>query len=191
MKTLLLLFVLTSLTSCFSSKDKSAASNASTTKDITPITSDIKVDDNGLSLTEASLKTKYGNIILKFYPLKAPSTTKRIMQLIKEGFYDGLMFHRVIPDFVAQGGDPAGTGMGGSGQKLKAEFNDLKHIEGTLAMARSQDPNSADSQFYIALTRLPHLDNKYTIFAQVVKGMKLIHMLKKGDKIISFTLHEE
>ena len=113
------------------------------------------------------------------------------MQLIKEGFYDGLMFHRVIPDFVAQGGDPAGTGMGGSGQKLKAEFNDLKHIEGTLAMARSQDPNSADSQFYIALTRLPHLDNKYTIFAQVVKGMKLIHMLKKGDKIISFTLHEE
>lgn len=151
----------------------------------------LKIDEKNLSLTEAIIKTRYGNIVFKFYPTKAPVTTKRIMDLIKEGFYNGLTFHRVIPGFVAQGGDPTGTGRGGSGQNIKAEFNDLQHIEGTIAMARSQDPNSADSQFYIALNRLPHLDGKYTIFGQVVKGLDLIHKIKKGDKIISLTLSEQ
>ena len=179
-----MLSILLSLSACFDSDD-------SKTEQKTPqTTSTMKVDENGLSLTEAILKTKYGNIIIKFYPQKAPSTTMRIMELIKSGFYNGLTFHRVITNFVAQGGDPTASGTGGSGQNIKAEFNDLKHIEGTVAMARSQDPNSADSQFYIALARLPHLDNKYTIFAQVVKGMKLIHQIKKGDKILSFTLNK-
>lgn len=185
MKFLLLFSVLFLFTSCFSSND----SNKEVTQ--SQSSTSLKVDEQGLSFTEGIMKTKYGNIIIKFYPTKAPSTTMRIMELIKSGFYNGLTFHRVIENFVAQGGDPTATGTGGSGQKLKAEFNDLKHIEGTVAMARSQDPNSADSQFYIALARLPHLDNNYTIFAQVVKGMKLIHMIKKGDKIISFTLTGE
>lgn len=171
------------LTSCMNSE--------TSTEKISKDSTAIPVDEKMMSLTEAVIKTRYGNIVFKFYPKQAPVTTKRIMDLIKQGFYNGLTFHRVIPGFVAQGGDPTGTGTGGSGQNIKAEFNNLQHIEGTIAMARSQDPNSADSQFYISLNRLPHLDGKYTIFGQVVKGLDLIHKIKKGDKIISLTLSEQ
>ncbi len=174
------------LTSCFSKQSPNSVQQPQSKIKL----SNIETDEKGMSLLEAVIKTKYGNITFKFYPKKAPATTKRIIQLIQEGFYNGLTFHRVIPGFVAQGGDPTGTGSGGSGQKIKAEFNDLQHIEGTIAMARAQDPNSADSQFYIALNRLPHLDGKYTIFGQVTKGLDLIHKIKQGDKIISITLIE-
>ena len=127
----------------------------------------------------------------KFYPTKAPNTVNRIVELIKSGFYDGLTFHRVVPNFVAQGGDPTGTGTGGSGKKLKAEFNDIQHIRGTVAMARASEPDSADSQFYLALTTLPHLDGNYTVFGQVVEGLELLDKIKVGDKMLSVVVEDK
>lgn len=148
----------------------------------------LEVNQNGLSKAKAILKTVHGTISFHFYPTKAPNTVTRIMHLIDEGFYDGLTFHRVVPNFVVQGGDPLGTGTGGSGQNLKAEFNDIQHVRGTVAMARAQDINSADSQFYIALSTLPHLDNQYTVFGQVVEGLELLDKITVGDKILSMSL---
>lgn len=150
----------------------------------------ITVDSSGLSKTKAILKTVHGNIVFKFYPTKAPNTVTRIMQLINSGFYDGLVFHRVVPNFVIQGGDPTATGTGGSGQRLKAEFNDIQHIKGAVAMARAQDKDSADSQFYIALTNLPHLDGNYTVFGQVVEGLEVLEKIQQGDKILSISLEQ-
>ncbi|POB12997.1 peptidylprolyl isomerase [Halobacteriovorax sp. DA5] len=146
----------------------------------------INVDRTGLSESEGIIKTSHGNITFKFYPKKAPNTVARLIQLIQSGFYDGLGFHRVIPNFVVQTGDPIGTGNGGSGKKIQAEFNNISHVAGTMAMARTlTDENSADSQFYIALTALPHLDGKYTVFGQVVDGLDILKKIKAGDKIIS------
>lgn len=130
------------------------------------------------------IQTKNGNIELKFYPQAAPQTVKRISELIKKGFYNDLTFHRVIPNFVAQGGDPQGNGTGGSGQNIPAEFNSIPHEIGTLSMARSSDPNSADSQFYICLAKLPHLDNQYTVFGKVIKGMEIVKQIQPHDKMI-------
>lgn len=137
----------------------------------------------GMKNRVAVMYTEFGNVVLEFFPEDAPNHVNRFTELAKEGYYDGVLFHRVIPGFVVQAGDPKTKdpatprmeyGTGGSGQDLLAEFNDRKHQRGTLAMARAQDPNSADSQFYIALDKLPHLDNKYTIFGQVVDGMEVI-----------------
>jgi peptidylprolyl isomerase len=136
----------------------------------------------------ARIKTVHGNVLFRFFPDKAPNTVKRIKELIKSKFYDGIIFHRVVPGFVAQGGDPTGTGTSGSGKNLKAEFNDLKHIPGALAMARAQSVDSADSQFYITMGTFPHLDNKYTIFGFVTKGMDVVKKISQGDKMISVTL---
>lgn len=151
----------------------------------------LKTDERNLSQKGAILKTVHGNIIIKFYPKHAPNTVTRIMTLIEKGFYNGLKFHRVIPNFVVQTGDPTATGTGGSGQNLKAEFNEIQHIRGTVAMARAQDPDSADSQFYIALSTLPHLDQKYTVFGQVVQGIDILPRIEKGDKILNFSLIED
>jgi len=129
------------------------------------------------------IETAHGIIEAELYPEDAPKTVARITELANQKFYDGLTFHRVIPGFVAQGGDPKGNGTGGSGTKLKAEFNKRKHLEGTLAMARAADPDSADSQFYICLGAHPHLDNQYTVFGQVTKGMDAVKKLKVGDKM--------
>lgn len=131
-----------------------------------------------------------GGITLEitFMPEKAPNTVARITQLIGDGFYDGIVFHRVVPGFCAQAGDPTGTGSGGSGVKLKAEFNDVPHDEGILSMARKQDPDSADSQFFITLGRHEHLDGAYTVFGKVVAGAEDIHNIKQGAKIQSFRL---
>ena len=150
----------------------------------------MQVDSSGLSKTKAILKTVHGNIVFKFYPNKAPNTVTRISELISKGFYDGLIFHRVVPNFVIQGGDPTATGTGGSGQRLKAEFNDIQHIKGTVAMARAQDKDSADSQFYIALTNLPHLDRNYTVFGQVIEGLEILEKVQQGDKMLSLSLEE-
>ena len=150
--------------------------------------SKMQVDDQGLSRMEAVLQTVHGPLEIRFYLQKAPKTVARITELIRSKFYDGLIFHRVIPNFVVQGGDPSGTGTGGSGQTLSAEFNDIPHIKGTMAMARTSDTDSADSQFYIALSRLKHLDGKYTVFAQVTEGLEVIDKIRKGDKIISFKI---
>ncbi|MCM2276800.1 MAG: peptidylprolyl isomerase [Oligoflexia bacterium] len=134
------------------------------------------------------LETSKGIIRFKLYPADAPNTVARIIELVNQGFYNGLLFHRVVPGFVVQGGDPVGNGTGGSGQKLKAEFNARRHVEGTVAMARAMDPDSADSQFYISLGTHPHLDRSYTVFGQVVEGMDVARKLEKGDKMISLRI---
>lgn len=144
---------------------------------------DLTIDSNGLSKATVVMTTTQGVIKYKFYPNDAPNTVNRMIELINKGFYNNLTFHRVVPGFVIQGGDPQGTGIGGSGQKLKAEFNERRHIEGTVAMARSQDPNSADSQFYISLGTHPHLDRNYTVFGQVIEGMDVAKKIKVGDKM--------
>lgn len=149
---------------------------------------DLSVDASGLSKSTAVITTPHGVIKFKFYPKDAPKTVERIVELIQQGFYNGLSFHRVVPGFVVQGGDPRGDGTGGSGQKLTAEFNSRRHIEGTVAMARAQDPDSADSQFYIALAPQPHLDRNYTVFGQVVEGMDVVKKLQVGDKMTTIAI---
>lgn len=144
---------------------------------------DLTVDESGLSKATVILTTSQGVIKFKFYPQDAPNTVNRIVELINQGFYNGLVWHRVVPGFVIQGGDPLGNGTGGSGQKLKAEFNNRRHIEGTVAMARGGDRDSADSQFYIALGTFPHLDHSYTVFGQVIEGIDVARKIKVGDKI--------
>lgn len=149
----------------------------------------LQTDIGGLSTTSATIKTVHGDIVFRFYTKAAPHTSARIMQLIQNKFYDGMIFHRAIPNFIIQTGDPTGTGAGGSGTPIKAEFNELQHIKGTLALARGMDINSADSQFYICLTTLSHLDQKNTIFGQIVEGLDVLSKLSKGDRIISITLN--
>jgi cyclophilin family peptidyl-prolyl cis-trans isomerase len=149
---------------------------------------DLTVDSNGLSKATVKIATQHGVIRYKFYSNDAPKTVARIVELIKAGFYNGLTFHRVLPGFVAQGGDPNGNGTGGSGQRLKAEFNERRHVEGAVAMARANDPDSADSQFYITLAPQPHLDRNYTVFGQVVEGMDVVRKLQVGDKMTMVTL---
>ena len=124
---------------------------------------------------------KDGRVVIEMRPDLAPNHVTRIKELVREGFYDGLKFHRVIAGFMAQTGDPHGDGTGGSGQKLKAEFSDEPHVRGTLSMARTQDPNSADSQFFICFASAPHLDGEYTVWGKVVEGMKYISKIKRGD----------
>lgn len=156
-------------------------------KDIHKENDEVQIKEKGESLMR--IKTTHGDILIKFKLETAPNTVNRIKELVKEGFYNGLTFHRVIPGFVAQGGDPKGNGTGGSGKKLKAEFSEnIKHKKGSVAMARSSDPDSADSQFYISYGPQPHLDGKYTIFAEVTEGMDAAEKLKIGDKMILVTL---
>jgi peptidyl-prolyl cis-trans isomerase B (cyclophilin B) len=124
---------------------------------------------------------KGGRIVFKFYPKDAPNTVANFIKLADKGFYNGLTFHRVVPGFVVQGGDPAGDGSGGPGYTIKAEFNDRKHLRGTVAMARTSDPDSAGSQFYICLAALPSLDHQYTVFGQVVEGDALLDGIQVGD----------
>jgi peptidyl-prolyl cis-trans isomerase B (cyclophilin B) len=119
-------------------------------------------------------------ILIELYPEKAPITVANFEKLVKQGFYDGLIFHRVIKGFMIQGGDPEGTGMGGSDEKIKGEFarngvnNDLKHTRGVISMARSMMPNSASSQFFIMHEDAPHLDGDYAAFGKVVKGIEVV-----------------
>ena len=119
-------------------------------------------------------------IKLELYPNKAPITCENFEKLVREGFYDGLIFHRVIKGFMIQGGDPQGTGMGGSKEKIKGEFsmngvpNDLKHTRGVISMARSMNPNSASSQFFIMHKDAPHLDGQYAAFGKVVEGIEAV-----------------
>lgn len=127
------------------------------------------------------LDLKDGRVTILLRPDKAPNTVKRIKELVRQHFYDGLTFHRVIDGFMAQTGDPNGDGTGGSGQKLKAEFNDLPHLRGAVSMARAADPDSADSQFFICLAPSFFLDGKYTVFGRVIDGMQYVDNIKKGD----------
>jgi peptidylprolyl isomerase len=153
-----------------------------------PGTVDLTTDASGLSRATVVMITTEGTIKFKFYPADAPKTVNRIVELINKGFYNGLVFHRVIDNFVIQGGDPVGNGTGGSGQKIDAEFNNRKHVEGAVAMARAADTNSADSQFYICLSTLAHLDHHYTVFGQVIEGMDVVKKIKVGDKMMNLTI---
>ncbi|MBI2350712.1 MAG: peptidylprolyl isomerase [Deltaproteobacteria bacterium] len=144
-----------------------------------------------LNQTATIALEKGGTIEIEFYPQDAPDTVMNFITLAKKGFYDGLTFHRVEPGFVVQGGDPKGNGTGGPGYSIKAEFNKQKHLRGTVAMARAQDPDSAGSQFYICLNPAPFLDGKYTVFGQVVSGMEVVDGIKVGDKMKSVRIAEE
>jgi len=122
------------------------------------------------------------DVVIKLRPDLAPGHVERITSLASQGFYDGVVFHRVIAGFMAQGGDPTGTGMGGSDlPDLKAEFNDEPHVEGTCSMARTQVPDSANSQFFICLDDARFLDKQYTVWGQVQSGMEHVHALPKGE----------
>ncbi len=122
-----------------------------------------------------------GRVVIELRPDLAPEHVARIKELTREGFYDGIVFHRVIDGFMAQTGDPTGTGRGGSGQKLPAEFSNEPFERGTLGMARTQDPNSADSQFFIMFAPAPHLNGQYTVWGEVVEGMEHVDALAKGE----------
>ena len=133
---------------------------------------------------------KGGEIRMEFFPEDAPTTVENFVTLAKKGFYDGLTFHRVVPDFVAQGGCPKGDGTGGPGHTIEAEFNAQKHVRGTVAMARAQHPDSAGSQFYICYGPTPHLDGSYTVFGRVVAGMEHVDRVGQGDRMTSVTIVE-
>jgi len=135
-------------------------------------------DANTLTLTLSS----GGDVVIKLRPDLAPGHVERITKLANEGFYDGVVFHRVIPGFMAQGGDPTGTGMGGSKlPDLKAEFNNERHVRGACSMARAQSPNSANSQFFICFDDATFLDEQYTLWGQVESGMEFVDALPVGE----------
>ena len=123
-----------------------------------------------------------GPVTIALRPDLAPGHVERIKELAREGFYDGVVFHRVIPGFMAQGGDPTGTGMGGSKKpNLKAEFSDASHVRGACSMARSSNPNSANSQFFICFDDASFLDSQYTVWGEVTEGMEAVDALPKGE----------
>jgi len=128
------------------------------------------------------MELKTGRVVIETRPDLAPGHVARIKELVKQGFYDGIVFHRVIEGFMAQTGDPLGNGTGGSGKKLKAEFNKEPHTRGAVSMARSQNPDSGDSQFFIVLADSKFLDGQYTVWGRVIEGMEHIDAVKKGDK---------
>src|SRR6266851_7014014 len=148
---------------------------------------DKKPAEGGKMEPHAIIKTKFGEMEIKFFPDLAPKHVENFIKLAKSGFYDKTLFHRVIPGFMIQGGDPntkdekdkSKYGMGGPGSNVKAEFNDRPHVRGTVSMARSQDPDSAGSQFFIVVKDSPSLNGKYTVFGEVVKGMEV------ADKIVA------
>ena len=127
------------------------------------------------------LDLKDGRVVIELLPQVAPQHCARIKELVRQGFYDGIVFHRVIEGFMAQTGDPTGTGMGGSGKKLRAEFNNMPHVRGAVSMARAQDPNSADSQFFICFDDATFLDRQYTLWGRVTSGMEFVDKIKRGD----------
>lgn len=131
--------------------------------------------------SKARITTNKGDIVFTFYPGDAPQHSAAFIKLAEDGFYDGVKFHRVEPGFVIQGGDPDGNGTGGPGYRLKAEFNKRPHIRGTVAMARTSDPNSAGSQFYICLDDARFLDNQYTVFGQMTDGFETLDAIRVGD----------
>jgi len=147
-------------------------------------------DQNDLENT-IILETSKGRAVIALRPDLAPNHVDRIKELAREGFYDGAAFHRVIDGFMAQTGDPTGTGRGGSGQRLEQEFNREPHVRGTCSMARAQDVNSADSQFFICFDAAGFLDGQYTVWGAVTEGMENIDQIKRGepvenpDKIVS------
>jgi peptidylprolyl isomerase len=129
------------------------------------------------------METTQGTVVIAMRPDLAPSHVARIKELVREKFYDGIVFHRVIEDFMAQTGCPHGSGTGGSGQKLKAEFSNAVHDRGTVSMARAQSPDSGDSQFFICFDDASFLDGKYTVWGKVISGMENVDKIKRGEPV--------
>ena len=130
------------------------------------------------------METTKGKVVIELLPDLAPNHVARVKELAREKFYDGVVFHRVIDGFMAQTGDPTGTGMGGSDKPdLKAEFSNMNHVRGTCSMARSQNPNSANSQFFICFDEAPWLNRQYSVWGQVVDGMDAIDEIKRGEPV--------
>jgi cyclophilin family peptidyl-prolyl cis-trans isomerase len=139
----------------------------------------------------ARISTEKGDIVFTFYPKDAPQHSAAFIKLARAGFYDGLTFHRVEPGFVIQGGDPNGNGTGGPGYQIDAEFNANPHITGTVAMARSSNPNSAGSQFYICLGDAPFLNRQYTVFGHVIEGQSVVNDIRKGDVMNTVAIEQK
>lgn len=139
---------------------------------------DIKDPENTLLM-----ETSKGPVVIEMRPDLAPEHVARIKELVREGFYDGIVFHRVIDGFMAQTGCPHGTGTGGSGKKLKAEFSKEPHVRGTVSMARAADPNSGDSQFFICFADSVWLNGQYTVWGKVIEGMENVDQIKRGEPV--------
>jgi cyclophilin family peptidyl-prolyl cis-trans isomerase len=149
----------------------------------------MKKSDKMAENPTAVILTNKGEFKFELYEERAPTTVANFIELAESGFYDGLTFHRYEPGFVIQGGDPLGTGMGGSDKKIPLEIHpELKHIEGAVAMARSADPNSASSQFYVALAPAHPLDGSYAVFGNVTEGMDVVKSLRVGDRMEKVTI---
>jgi peptidylprolyl isomerase len=143
--------------------------------------------DNEMTSTDNTLvlDTTQGRVTIAMRPDLAPNHVARIKELVQQGFYNGIVFHRVIDGFMAQTGCPQGTGTGGSGKKLKAEFNKEKHVRGTVSMARAANPDSGDSQFFICFADAPFLNGQYTVWGQVTEGMENVDKIKRGEPVIN------
>jgi len=137
------------------------------------------------------LETEKGTLVFRMFPQVAPRTVARISELADGGFFDGIVFHRVVADFVVQAGDPTGTGDGGSGKTIPAEFSNVHYIRGSVGMARDDDIHSNDSQFFICITDQPHLDGKYTLFGQVIRGEDVLDRIRQGDRILRMRTRRE
>ena len=137
----------------------------------------------------ATIETGKGNIVLELFASDVPVTVNNFVFLAREGFYDGTTFHRVIPDFMAQGGDPTGTGTGGPGYSFADEFTEYTHVTGALSMANA-GPNTNGSQFFITYTPQHHLDNHHSVFGQLIEGMDVLKALKNGDAVVRITIEE-
>jgi peptidyl-prolyl cis-trans isomerase B (cyclophilin B) len=138
--------------------------------------------------SQIRIATDRGDIVVRLFPDDAPMHAAAFLKLVRAGFYDGLAFHRVEPGFVVQGGDPSGNGTGGPGYSLKAEFNERPHARGTLAMARSSNPDSAGSQFYFCLADARFLDGQYTVFGTMTEGFEALDAIRRGDKMQKLTV---
>ncbi len=185
MKALPLLLTLASITFApLAMQAPALASEASVLKQVEKAAGHKVVKGSTVNFT-----TTKGKFSVVLFPKEAPKTVENFEKLVKAKFYDGLTFHRVIPGFVAQGGDPKGDGTGGPGYGIPDELDStLKHLDGSLAMAKSSAPNSAGSQFYFCLGAQPHLDGNYTVFGQVVSGLDVVHKLSVGDKMTKVEL---
>lgn len=189
--------LLVAVTGCNNTQQGEEKGSKSTTldeEDVPESKEKIKVENNKIAVIE----TDKGTIKFSFYPDEAPKTVENFVKLANEGFYDGCKFHRVVAGFVIQGGDPnskdddpTNDGQGGPGYTIVAEFSDLKHEEGTVAMARKSEPNSGGSQFYICLEAQPNLNGQYTVFGQVTEGLNVIQKIEKGDAMSKVYIEEK
>ena len=137
----------------------------------------------------ATIETEKGNLVLELFARDVPVTVNNFVSLAREGFYDGCTFHRVIPGFMAQGGDPTGTGRGGPGYTFPDEFSEHNHVAGALSMANA-GPDTNGSQFFITYAPQPHLDNKHSVFGQLIEGMEVLEKLTNGDAMLRMTVEE-